>query len=334
VAGTGVAAVAAAFTCIPPADFHAFTPSVSNVSTLGAAGWTRLLTAATGTWRGLVPIPSALGAWNTQVLDRLPAAPWVQAGLSIVVVVLMAGALRRFRAARRFWLLGSGGLFVFFAVVVLPDQARYAAATFLVFLGAAWWALAPPGGLDEASTAAAMLRSTPPSRRLHQLVIIVVVAAQVVALLAVYPSKTADRFAPNAVVADVVRAAGLERHVVSGQDLDATSVAAYLDQPVYSVARHEWIQYFVHDDREARRFDTVRIAEVLCTARRLAGDARHATAVITEAPLPRLGSGVARIVTIDHVEVVRVTPEATPAGCADTTPRANPSLPRPHRAAG
>ena len=212
---------------------------------------------------------------------------------------------------------------MFFAVVVLPDQARYAAATFLVFLGAAWWALAPPGGLDEASTAAAMLRSTPPSRRLHQLVIIVVVAAQVVALLAVYPSKTADRFAPNAVVADVVRAAGLERHVVSGQDLDATSVAAYLDQPVYSVARHEWIQYFVHDDREARRFDTVRIAEVLCTARRLAGDARHATAVITEAPLPRLGPGVARIATIDHVEVVRVTPE--PRRPAAPTPRRPPT---------
>ena len=143
VVGTGVAAVAAAVVCVPPPDFHAFTPSVGGVSTLGAAGWTRLLTAATGTWRGLVPIPSRLGAWNSQVLDRLPAAPWVEAGLSIVVVVLMAGALRRFPTARRLWLLGSVGSFVFFAVVVLPDQARYAATTFLVFLGAAWWALAP-----------------------------------------------------------------------------------------------------------------------------------------------------------------------------------------------
>jgi|GEM_PF-1356966 len=330
VAGTGVAAVAAALTCIPPADFHAFTPSVSTVATGGAGGWTRVLTAATGTWRGLVPIPSRLGAWNSQVLDRLPAAPWVEAGLSIVVVVLMAGALRRCPTARRLWLLGSGAVFVFFAVVVVPDQARYAATTFLVFLGAAWWALAPPGAPGDASDTTVTPVPTRSSRRLHQL-ITVVVAAQVVAVLAVYPSQTARRFAPNQAVADVVRAAGLQNHLVSGQDFDATSVGAYLDRPVYSVARHAWIRYFIHDDREARRFGTLRVADVLCTARQLARTAHHATVVITEGPLPRLGPGITRMVTVDHVEVVRVSTDAVVAGCANT---ANPSAPRALGTAG
>jgi hypothetical protein len=154
-----------------------------------------------------------------------------------------------------------------------------------------------------------------------------VVAAQVVALLAVYPSQTARRFAPNQAVATVVRAAGLQNHLVSGQDFDATSVAAYLDRPVYSVARHAWIGYFIHDNREARRFDTLRAPEVLCTARQLARTAHHATAVITEGPLPRPEPGITRIVTVDHVEVVRVHPDATVAGCANTATRANPSAP-------
>jgi hypothetical protein len=330
VAGTGVAAVTAAVVCIPPSDFHAFTPSVSSVSTLGTAGWTRLLTAATGTWRGLVPIPSRLGAWNSQFLDRLPAAAWVEAGLSIAVVALMAGALRHFGTARRLWLLGSVGSFVFFAVVVLPDQARYAGTTFLVFLGAAWWAFAPPGGADDASTGGVAPGSAFPSRRLHQLVT-AVVAAQVVALLAVYPSEASGRFAPNQALAVAVRAAGLKDHVVSGHDFDATSVAAYLDRPVYSVARQAWIRYFIHDNFEAHRYNSLRIADVLCTARTVARRADHAAAVITEQPVPRGEPGVARIIAIDHIEVVRVDPAATLAGCADPTSPANPSGPGPPR---
>jgi hypothetical protein len=328
VAGTGVAAVAAAVVCIPPPDFHAFTPSVGGVSTLGAAGWTRLLTAATGTWRGLVPIPSRVGAWNSQFLDRLPAAAWVEAGLSIAVVALMAFALRRFRTARRLWLFGSVGSFVFFAVVVLPDQSRYAATTFLVFLGAAWWALAPPGGPDGRPASEVVPESPRPSPRLHQLVA-VVVAAQGVALLAIYPPEAAGRFAPNQTVAAAVHAAGLQDHVVSGQDLDATSVAAYLDRPVYSVARQAWIRFFVHDDREARRFHALRPTEVLCAARGIARAARHAAAVITEDPVPRGEPGVARLVTVDPVEVVRVEPDATLTGCANPATRVDASAPGP-----
>jgi hypothetical protein len=329
VAGTSVAAIAAAAVCIPPSDFHAFTPSVGSVSTLGTAGWARLLTAATGTWRGLVPIPSRLGAWNSQFLDRLPAAAWVEAGLSIAVVALMAGALRRFRTARRLWLLGSVGSFVFFAVVVLPDQTRYAATTFLVFLGAAWWAFAPPGRPDDVSAGDVAPGSPRPSRRLHHLVTFVI-AAQVVALLAIYPSEASGRFAPNQALATVVRAAGLQDHVVSGQDFDATSVAAYLDRPVYSVARQAWIRYFIHDDLEARRYSTLGATEVLCAARRVARAAHHAAAVITERPLPRGEPGVARMVTIDHVEVVRVDPHATLAGCADPATRVAASRPGRH----
>jgi hypothetical protein len=74
VLGVGVAAIAAAFTCIPPPNFHEFTPSLGNLATVGIAGPRRLLDAAGGIWRGLVPIPVRAGAWNTQLLDRLPDA--------------------------------------------------------------------------------------------------------------------------------------------------------------------------------------------------------------------------------------------------------------------
>lgn len=308
--GTAVAAAGAVLTCVPAADFHAFTPSVN---TGVATGWNRLLTAAAGTWRGLVPIPSRLGGWNSQFLDRLPAAAWVEATLSVVVVAVVAAALRRSRTARRVWLLGSGGVFLFFAVVVLPDQSRYAVTVFVVFLAAAWWALAPPAEPDAAPPVGPAAGAGS-SRRVRQ-VIGLVVAAQVVALLAVYPSQATHRFAPNHAVADVVRAAGLARYVVSGEDFDATSAGAYLDQPVYSVARGAWIRYFVHDDREARGYQHLRVATVLCSARQLARTARHDTAVITPPRLPRFDAGVTRIATIDAVTVLRVRPDATLAGC-------------------
>ncbi|HSO95497.1 MAG TPA: hypothetical protein VLV81_05595 [Acidimicrobiia bacterium] len=309
--GTVVAAVGAAITCVPPADFHAFTPSVNSGAT---TGWNRLLTAAAGTWRGLLPVPARLGGWNSQFLDRLPAAAWVEAALSVVVVVVVAGALRRSGIAWRLWLLGSGGVFVFFAVAVLPDQSRYAVTVFLVFLGAAWWAVAPPGGADPAPGAEAPRRVSPMVRQ----VIAVVVAAQVVALLAVYPSQATHRFAPNQAVADAVRTAGLQSRVVSGEDFDATSAGAYLDQPVYSVARHAWIRYFVHDDREARGYQHLGLTAVLCAARGLARAARHDTAVITQAQLVRLGPGVNPVATVDAVTVLRVRGDAVLPRCSIT----------------
>jgi hypothetical protein len=322
VIGTVVAAVGAVVSCIPPGDFHAFTPSVASPSTLGPTGGTRLLTAATGTWRGLVPIPSRLGAWNSQFLDRLPAAAWIEAGLSVGLVVLMAGALRRAPAARRLWLLGSIGLFGFFTVVVVPDQARYAAPTFLLFLGAAWWALAPPGA-PAGPTGTTAPAGAWPTRRLGQLVT-VVVAAQVVALVAIAPSETTRRFAPNQASADTVRAAGLQDQVVSGEDFDATSVAAYLDQPVYSVARGAWIRFFVHDDREARRDASLRTPEVLCAARSIARATGRAAAVITERPPTPAPPGVTPLAHLDRVDILRVAPDTVLAGCPDHVPAVGP----------
>src|ERR1019366_7632315 len=136
VLGVGVAAIAAAFTCIPPPNFHEFTPSLGNLATVGIAGPRRLLDAAGGIWRGLVPIPVRAGAWNTQLLDRLPDAAWIEAGLSVVLFVLVVRALRPFPRARTLWWLGSAALVVFFVVVVVPDQDRYAGPIMLVFLSA------------------------------------------------------------------------------------------------------------------------------------------------------------------------------------------------------
>lgn len=322
VAGTGVAAISATVMCIPPADFHAFTPSVGSVAAIGSTGWTRLLTSATGTWRGLVPIPSRWGAWNSQLLDGIPAAAWIEAALSIALVALVASALRRSPVARVLWLLGSASYLGFFAVVVLPDQARYAGATFLLFLACAWWAFAPPGGVDpaEVDRAAPGGRETHRSRPLGALVV-AVAAAQVVALLAIAPAQTAGRFAPNQALATAVRAAGLENRLVSGDDFVATSVGAYLDRPTFSVARGAWGRSFIHDDLEARRFGTLPVTDIVCTARRIARQDHHAAGVITVRPVSRQLAGVGHVVTIDGIEVTRVEPDAAIPGCAITSSR-------------
>ncbi len=153
-----------------------------------------------------------------------------------------------------------------------------------------------------------------PSRRFAPLFVGVVVV-QVVAFLAVAPVKTFERFAPNAALADAVRSAGLQHPLVSGDDFVATSVGAYLDQPTYSVVRHAWSRYFIHDDREARRFGRLDRTEILCTARRIARRAHHPAGVLVDRPLPRM-PGVDPVVVIDQVHLERVDPGAVIPGCA------------------
>ena len=68
----GAAAGAAALTCIPPPDFHDFAHGLGGSSSFGSGPITSLASAMSGTWRGLFPLPSHIGGWNTQLLDGLP----------------------------------------------------------------------------------------------------------------------------------------------------------------------------------------------------------------------------------------------------------------------
>ena len=75
-------------------------------------------------------------------------------------------------------------LFAFFAIVMLPEQARYAGFPFLLFLACvAWFAPPEPAGV---ATRADRVR---PSRAARGAVIVVVLAAQIVATVAIYPSR-------------------------------------------------------------------------------------------------------------------------------------------------
>jgi len=303
VLGGLLVATASALTCLPPSDFHAFTPSLGNFTTIGGSGVTRFVDATTGIWRGLIPIPARLGGWNSQLLDRLPAAPWLQALASVVLFALVLAALPR-SMGRRLWWLGALATWGFFLVVVLPDEARYADVAFLLFLAALWLAVAPPGR-------PAVVPATSGRHRLPA-VVLVVLAAQLVALLAVAPSLTFTPFSPDQAVAGAARAAHLQDAIVSGEDFDATAVGAYLDRPSYSVARGTWIRFFVHDDLEARRRAHLTSAATVCAAAALAGRLHRPVGLITGAAPRR--PGIARVTLDQHVALYRVTPAAA-AGC-------------------
>ncbi|HEV2308955.1 MAG TPA: hypothetical protein VGU73_00415, partial [Acidimicrobiia bacterium] len=309
VLGGLLVATGSALTCLPPSDFHAFTPSLGNFATVGGQGVTRFVDATTGVWRGLVPVPARLGGWNSQLLDRLPAAPWCQALASVALFVLVLAALPR-STGRRVWWLGGLATWVFFLVVVLPDETRYAGVAFLLFLAAVWLAVAPPG------VARAEATGTGASRRLP-IVVLFVVVAQVVALLAVAPSLTFRPFSPDRAVAGAARAAHVEDAIVSGEDFDATAVGADLDRPSYSVARRAWIRFFVHDDLEARRRAELTTAATVCAAASLAARLHRPAGLITQGS-PR-GPGVERVLVDQQVGLYRVSPRAA-AGCPPGLP--------------
>ncbi len=305
-----VAAIAAACTCIPPPDFHEFTPSLGNLATVGAAGPTRLLDAAGGIWRGLVPIPIRAGAWNTQLLDRLPGGAWIEAGLSVVLFLLVARALRPFPRARTLWWLGSAALLVFFVVVVVPDQDRYAGPTLLLFLGAAWLAAAATPTAAPPATDGHPGGARGGGRRVATL-LAVVAAAQLVALLMIEPWVSARPFSPDLAVAHAATTHQVADVLVSGNDFDATSVGGYLDRDIYSVARHAWIRYFVHDELEARGDHAALGPDAVCAAARLARARHRPAGLVTEAHVA--GVGIGRVALHAHVALYVVDPTADPA---------------------
>ena len=241
-----VAAAVAAATCVPPPDFVSFSLGIPTTPFDGLSA-TRFAASAAGVWRGLFPIPLGVGRWNTNLLDHLPAHEWWQALVAIGIVVLVTRALWTRPFARTLWLVGTLGVFAFSVVVVLPDRSHYAGAFFVLFLVCVWCAVAPPGrapaGLPELTGGwTGLIR-----------IATVVFVAQVVATVVILPYNSVHPFAPDRTLAQVAAARGMRDRIVSGQDYDSVTMSGYLDVPVYSVARHDWIRYFHNDQREGRR---------------------------------------------------------------------------------
>ena len=304
----GIAAVAAALTCVPPSDFSSsFAPGLpSDASTFGAGGAIRIANAAAGTWRGLVPIPASIGEWNSNLLDGLPGAAWIEAALSLLLFAVILRALRPFPFARRLWWIGSLGYVGFFIGVILPGASRYAGFVFLLFLSCAWFAIALPGA--EAGS------STVPDRRRAAIgvVLALVLAVQVIATVAIYPAATRTAFSRDEALAQAVHTAHLDDAIVSGADTDGTTIGAYLDRSVYSVARHQWIRYFIHDQREANGYRRLSDRDVRCAAETIANDRARRVAVVTDHPMRRLRS----IAQGEHGVVSIVDPPRRAPQCA------------------
>ena len=186
--------------------------------------------------------------------------------MAIGIVVVVTRALRTRSFARTLWLVGiARAAFVFSVVVVLPDRSHYAGAFFVLFLVCVWCAFAPPG---VASGRRARARGAGSTGLLR--IATVVFVAQVVATVAILPYTSVHPFAPDRTLAEVAAARGMSDRIVSGQDYDGVTMAGYLDVPVYSVARQDWIRYFHNDQREADGNWHMTDRVLRCTSARLA----------------------------------------------------------------
>jgi hypothetical protein len=300
----GVTTLVVAMTCVPPADFGDLTPGLGNATRFGNGFGFRVGSSLTATWRALVPVPATVGEWNSNLLDELPGAVWIEAALAIGLFAVVLAALWPHRFARRLWWVGSLGLTAFFLVVTRPDAARHAGFVLLLFVACVWCAHAPPGEVTHEVSASSDRRGA-----LGTLVV-VVVAAQVLATSAVYPSASTDDFSRDRVLADVIERAGLQDAIVSAQDWDGTTIGGYLDAAVHSVARGERIRFLTTDDRQERGIERMTGTSVVCAAVHAANARAGPVAVVVEGTLPGYRALVER-----GASLYRIEPGPLPPGC-------------------
>ena len=305
-AGVGiVSAGIAVLTCIPPADYHSFALGIPS-EPLTTFSPERFQVSLAGPWRGLFPIPEGIGRWNTNLLDQFPQATLVQAFLGVALIGVIAWALRAHPFALRLWLLGSAGYLVFSYVVVLPDRSHYAGEWFLLFLACAWCATTPPTAAERSARTPATGRTT---RLTLGAVVAVVLGAQIVAMLAVLPEQTRQEFAPNRYLAETAERHGLANDVVSAQDFDAVTMSAYLERPVWSIARRKPIVYFTNDETEARGYEHLSNAKIVCVAAGVSEERDRPVALVTDRALGR-GPGRTVLATSQGVTLWRVDASA------------------------
>jgi hypothetical protein len=300
---TATASALAAIVCIPPADFHSFSLGIPN-STSAYFEPTRVAASLAGTWRGLVPVPTRVGGWNTNVVDQFAGHVWLQAVLAVALVVVIARVLRPYHFAFVLWIVGSVAYVAFSLLVVLPDRSHYAGEFFLLFVACAWLAYAAPGG--GPAVPAGWTRGLPA-------VLVVVLVAQIVATIAILPDATARPFAPDRTLARVASDAGLSQDVVSGQDYDGSTMAGYLDRPVWSIARGAPIRFFVNDEREARGNVGLTPQRLVCEAAAVAATRARPVALVVDKVLPT-PSGVRQLAAVQGVRLYRVSPASDVAG--------------------
>ena len=149
-------------------------------------------------------------------------------------------------------------------------------------------------------------------------VVAVVLGAQILAMVTMLPAQTQQEFAPNRFLAATAERHGLAHDVVSAQDFDAVTMSAYLETPVWSIARGTDIAYFSNDEREARGYDHLTNAKIVCAAAEVSRARGRPVALVTDRELGR-GQGREQLATSHGVTLWRVVASAGDASTCTAT---------------
>jgi hypothetical protein len=136
----------------------------------------------------------------------------------------------------------------------------------------------------------------------------------------VYPTASTQDFSRDRVLADVVRDAGLERHIVSAQDWDATTIGGYLGREVHSLARGERITFLTTDARQERGLARLTAPGVACAAAAIADRRGEAVALVVAGSVP----GYRPLAVNDGAAVYRIEPGSADVSC-DAARRRSPA---------
>jgi MFS family permease len=199
-------------------------------------------------WRALVPIPALKHSyWNTNILHARAAIVGV---LGVLLFVALAWILRDRPGALVVW-VGGAGLVVTFLYLRIgtATASRHVGHIFLCLVAAMW--LAP--------TMTARRSTVRPGTRRHVLTVLLV--AQLIAGVYAVSLDLASPFSNGLQMAQFIRAHHLEHTEIIGlPDTASSTVAGYLDRPIYYPAGARLGRYIVWDTARERLQP---IAEVL-----------------------------------------------------------------------
>jgi len=193
-------------------------------------------------WRALVPIPALKHSyWNTNILSARAAILGVLGGLLFLGI---AWVLRERPGSLVVWVVGAGLVVAFlYARIGTATASRHLGHIFLCLVAAAWLA---PG-----MTARPATRWTLPGVTLTRVFTVLLVVQAIGGLFAT-GLDLAYPFSNGRDVADYIRGHHLQRlEIVGLPDTASSTVAGYLNEPIYYLAGARFGTFVVWDQARA-----------------------------------------------------------------------------------
>lgn len=193
-------------------------------------------------WRGYVPIPRLEQTsdiwWANFLVDRSPKGAVLAGVLSIVGVALLALLTRRSAFALSFY-LSATCILLLFSILVYGGSLYHHGYFFLAAIMALWFTAAPMARSQGDEQRAAAWKPVRWLDRHAQLAIVTLLALQVIGGAFRIVADYVMPFSEGKAAADYIRSRGLARlPIVAIPGFNATSVAAYLGQPIFSLDRN------------------------------------------------------------------------------------------------